>query len=117
MPRRPSARVERRLFAVGSLEAKPSAPCHFNWLAPATAALALACVLFNQCYGPNSFSSAATGSMVAMILSNQSAAAYLPGSVQAEQNNVPADAFRWAGRSGAAFGVGSLPRLRGRAGP
>ena len=31
--------------------------------------------------------------MVAMILSNQSAPAYLPGSVQAEQNNLPADAF------------------------
>ena len=33
--------------------------------------------------------------MVAMILSNQSAAAYLPGSFQAEQNNLPADAFKW----------------------
>jgi len=34
--------------------------------------------------------------MVALILSNQSAAAYLPGSVQANQNNLPADAFRRA---------------------
>jgi hypothetical protein len=58
-------------------------------------ALALICVLFNQRYGTPA--SAATGAspMVAMILSNQSAAAYLPGSFQAEQNNLPADAFKW----------------------
>ncbi|MCX6927990.1 MAG: hypothetical protein NT154_32990 [Verrucomicrobia bacterium] len=60
--------------------------------------LALMCVLFNQRYVANFSVSARTGPMVAMILSNQSAAAYLPGGVQADHNNLPADAFRWANR-------------------
>ena len=64
----------------------------------------LLCVLFNQRYGSDQSASAAPGPLVAMILSNQSAAAYLPGSVQAEQNNLPADAFRWSRHSE------SLPR-------
>ena len=49
--------------------------------------------------------------MVALILSNQSAAAYLPGSVQAEQNNLPADAFRWANSRAAAPGGAPLPHF------
>ena len=51
--------------------------------------------------------------MVAMILSNQSAAAYLPGSVQAEQNNLPADAFKWATASGTAPIVAPIARSKG----
>ena len=94
-PRRPSARLERRLFAAQTVPADALAPFRFNWLAPTTAALALACVLFNQRYGPAFSGSAGARPMVALILSNQSAAAYLPGSVQAEQNNLPADAFSW----------------------
>jgi hypothetical protein len=68
-------------------------PFRVTWLAPATAALALMCVLFNQRYGATLSSAASPSPMVAMILSNQSAAAYLPGSFQAEQNTLPADAF------------------------
>ena len=30
-----------------------------------------------------------------MILSNQSAVTFLAGSAQSEQNNLPADAFKW----------------------
>ena len=100
--RRPSARLERRLFAARTVPADALAPFRFNWLAPATAALALACVLFNQRYGPAFSTSAGAGSMVAMILSNQSAPAYLPGSVQADHNNLPADAFRRANSRAAA---------------
>jgi murein tripeptide amidase MpaA len=110
-PRRPSATLERRLFAVRTVPADALAPFRFNWLAPATAALALACVLFNQRYGPAFSGSAGARPMVAMILSNQSAAAYLPGSVQAEQNNLPADAFRWANNRAAAPGNAPLPHF------
>ena len=54
------------------------------------------CVLLNQRYGAIlRLAPAGASPMVAMILSNQSAAAYLPGSFQAEQNNLPADAFKW----------------------
>jgi hypothetical protein len=109
-PRRPSAGLERRLFAAGSAAAAQALPSfRFSWLAPATAAFMLLCVLFNQRYGPVNSGSVTPVPMVAMILSNQSAAAYLPGSVQAEQNNLPADAFQWKHRPVAALGTASLP--------
>jgi hypothetical protein len=113
-PRRPSAGLERRLFAAGpaTTEALPS--FRFSWLAPATAVLMLSCVLFNQRYGPALSASATPGPLVAMILSNQSAAAYLPGSVQAEQNNLPADAFKWTRRNSSAPGAASRSQSLGR---
>src|ERR1019366_7555968 len=91
MPRRPSAKLERQLFAARAVPVHALTPFRLSWLAPATAALALTCVLFNQRYGQSFPASSGASPMVAMILSNQSAAAYLPGSVQAEQNNLPAD--------------------------
>ena len=97
-PRHPSARLERRLFAARPAPTEALSLLRFSWLAPATAAVMLLCVLFNQRCGSSLPNSATPGPLVAMILSNQSAAAYLPGSVQAEQNNLPADAFRWARR-------------------
>jgi len=54
-PRRPSARLERRLFAARTVPADALTPFRFNWLAPATAALALTCVLFIQRYGSGLF--------------------------------------------------------------
>ena len=110
-PRRPLARLERRLLAARTVPADELGPFRVNWLAPATAALALACVLFNQRYGPAFSGSAGARPLVAMILSNQSAAAFLTGSVQAEQNNVPADAFRRANTRAAASGGAPLPQF------
>jgi len=100
-PRRPSARLERRLFAAGPAAAEALAPFRFSWLAPATAALMLMCVVFNQRHGGALSGAASPGPLVAMILSNQSAAAYLPGGVQAERNNLPANAFERASAQGA----------------
>ncbi len=116
-PRRPSARLERRLFAGRTLPAEVLPPFRVSWLAPTMAALALACVLFNQRYGPAFSTGAGAGPMVALILSNQSSASYLPGSVQAEHNNLPADAFRWAASRGAASGGASLAHFRGSKSP
>ena len=99
-PRRPSARLERSLFALTPAPEEALLPFRFGWLAPTTVALALMCVLFNQRYGTPSSAPAGASPMVAMILSNQSAAAYLPGSFQAEQNNLPADTFKWTRGSG-----------------
>jgi hypothetical protein len=92
--RRPSARLERRLFVAGTVPAEALLPFRLTWLAPATAALMLMCVLFNQHYAPNAYGANRPDPLLAMVLSNQSAAAYLPGSVQAEHNNLPADAFK-----------------------
>ena len=93
-PRRPSARLERQLFGARAVPVEALLPFRFGWLAPTTVALALMCVLFNQHYGAPSYAPTGASPMVAMILSNQSSAAYLPGSFQAEQNNLPADTFK-----------------------
>jgi hypothetical protein len=108
-PRHPSARLERRLFAGGPAAAEALLPFRVTWLAPVTAALMLMCVLFNQRYGPGLSAAANPCPMVAMIMSNQSAAAYLPGSFQAEQNNLPADTFSRTRSSRSAPGAASLP--------
>ena len=52
-PRRPSAGLERRIVAAGPATAEALPSFRFSWLAPATAALMLMCVLFNQRYGPS----------------------------------------------------------------
>ena len=96
-PRRPSPALERRLFPVPAVPPDEVLPhFRFSWLAPATAVLAMMCVWLSQRYAADSPTSTGTSPMVAMILSNQSAPAFLPGSFQAEQNNVTANAFKWA---------------------
>jgi hypothetical protein len=118
-PRRPSARLERRLFA------RPPAPApvaerrtpdtdstaaHFrlSWLAPATLALLLMCVLVNQRNLPGSSPAANSGPIVALELSNQSAAAWLPGSFAHDQNSVPAETFEWTNGSRSSARPGSV---------
>lgn len=74
-------------------------PFRLGWFAPATISLLLACVLFNH---HNSFvlsDSATGGPFVAAALSNQSAAAWLPGSFERSQNSLPVDAFDWTNMS------------------
>jgi len=46
--------------------------------------------------------------LVAMILSNSSAAAYLPASFHREQNGPPADTFEWTNGSGSTSSIRSL---------
>jgi hypothetical protein len=104
-PRRPWKGLEARIFGAQP-EAEELVPAfRLSWLVPATVAFLLVCVMCNQRSGAILTGAPVPGPMVAMILSNQSAAAYLPGSFQAEQNNLPADAFKR--RSGG----GPAPRL------
>lgn len=110
--RRPSARLKHRLFAgatvsqrvqvieePSALAENPSPPFRLAWLAPATMALLLLCVLFNQRNNPFP-ASAGNGTIVAVALSNQSAASWLPGSFANEQNSIPAETFEWTNGSG-----------------
>ena len=95
-PRRPSKELEQRLFgpAVAAAEEMPS--FRLGWLAPAAVAALLLCVLLNGRGGAGLTGTASGGPMfAAIILSNQSAAAYLTGAAQSEQNNLPAVAFKW----------------------
>lgn len=77
----------------------PTPSFRLGWFAPATISLLLACVLFNH---HNSFvlsDSGNGGPLVAAALSNQSAAAWLPGSFERSQNSLPVDAFDWTNTS------------------
>lgn len=111
-PRHPSKGLEARIFVAATAGPEAEAvtvPLRLNWLAPAMAAVLLMCVLFNQRFGSAPYSGSGGGSMAAMILSNQSAAAYLPGSFQGDRNTIPADAFEW---TNAKSSVAAPPRSR-----
>ena len=106
VPRRPSARLERHLFR-RPRAAEDAAPAfRLGWLPPATAALLLLCVLFNQ-HSSQAISSAGSNSMVAMALSNQSIAPWLPGSFSREHNGLPTGTFEWTNDSRSSSGIGS----------
>ncbi len=114
--RRPSPKVERAIFGLGAPSSSPavSLPAlpafSFRWLVPATAGLLLLCFIANPNAGSSLTSSTNSGPMVAMILSNQSAAAYLPGSFKMTENTVPADTFEWTNGSGSNSSIRSLLR-------
>ena len=112
-PRRPSASLERSLFArrPGAAELPPA--FRLSWLAPATAALLLA-GLFLSARNSTVIGSANTVPMVAMILSNQSAAAYLSGTLPRAENRLPADTYQWTLRGGATSVISAVldPRKR-----
>jgi hypothetical protein len=105
-PRRPSAKLKRRIF--GQLEvAKEREPSfRFSWLPPATAALLLLCVLFNQ-HSSQALSSASSNPMIAVALSNQSIAPWLDGSFSREHNGLPTGSFEWTNGSSSGSGIGS----------
>ena len=84
--RRPSAALKRRLFrgdAAGPRAAKLAA-----WLAPAAAGLLFAGLILNQQRVATLSGTPQSGGMVALILSNQSYAAYLPGSFVRTHNQL-----------------------------
>ena len=112
-PRRPSAKLERRLFASQAATAvadyQPPVSHHagfrLRWVAPATAAFVLLCVLYNQRAGDSLGGGTSSGHIMAMVLSNQSAIAYLPAGFQ---NSPPADTFEWTNGSGSTSSMRSL---------
>ena len=128
VPRRPSAKLERNIFARRSATeaaaetvAPGSAPVRreatspsfrLSWLAPATVALLLICMLFNQ-HNIQALSGASeSGPMIAVALSNQSVAPWLPGSFAREQNGLPNETFEWTNGSGSTSSISSLSGLR-----
>jgi hypothetical protein len=102
-PRRPSRRIEKRLFGRRPRHTGPA----FNWLAPVTAALLLTCLIFNQ-HGSQVRESGAHEALVAVVLSNQSSAAYLPGSFQRDANIITANTFEWTNGSRFTSSIRSL---------
>ena len=113
-PRRPSKGLEARIFSKAHSTENVMPSVRLNWLAPAMAAVFLMCVIFNQRFGSSALSVSAAGPMTAMILSNQSSAAYLPGSFQGDRNTIPADALDWTNGNGTSSRVTSAPSPRSR---
>ena len=105
--RRPSGRLKRRLFrGQPPAAAEHEPPFRLSWLPPATAAALLLCVLFNQ-HSSQALSSAGSNSIVAVALSNQSIAPWLPGSFPREYNGLPTGNFEWTNGSSSSSGIGS----------
>ena|ERR1041385_2695266 len=111
-PRRPSARIERKLFRRRRHANEPAISVPFGWFAPVTATLLLACIVFNQHGGPAT-AHATNAPLVAMIMSNQSSAAYLPGSFQRDQNIITANTFEWTNGSRFTSSIRSLSGPKG----
>jgi hypothetical protein len=115
-PRRPSARLKRALFGSDGTVAS----CHasrvthhfsFAWLVPAAACALLMLAAFTQ-RGATSISRPAPAAMMAMIMSNQSYCAYLPGSFTAEQNALR-NTFEWTNRRASTSSIGSFLPVKG----
>lgn len=105
-PRRPSARLERKLF--GAPASKAPLIQSFGWLAPAMACLLFVGVIANQRSETTFSIGAVDEEMVAMSLSNQSYAAYLPGSFKQKQNRW--DTFEWTNGGGFTSSVHPFPQ-------
>ena len=107
-PRRPSARLRRRLFAA-PVKVMPPMAWFLGWLAPATACALLTLSVFNS---GNSLpgSSSRHEPMVAMMLSNQSYAVCVSSAFQSGQNDPPSITVDWTNRSGSASSNASFPR-------
>jgi len=112
VPRRPAARLERRLFA-----RRPAPPQRiaqgFRWLAPVTAGFVVFCVLMTQRNGPSSSLATPSNTMVAAALSNQLSAGWLPGALAHEQNALPSETFEWTNGNGWPSSNGPLRGPRG----
>jgi hypothetical protein len=106
VPRRPAARLERRLFRRQTAERASEPTFRLSWVPPTLAALLLLCFLFNQ-HTSQALSTAGANSMVAVALSNQSIAPWLPGSFSREHNGLPTGTFEWTNGSGSGSGIGS----------
>ena len=122
-PRRPSPKLKKRLFGrpaaaithhASRIRNHPSPAFRFGWLAPATAGVLALCLLSNQRNSDVISGARNSVPLVAMILSNQSPAAYLPGNFERHQNRLPADTFEWTNRSSSTSSIGSLSGQRGK---
>ena len=104
-PRRPAARLERTLFRPGTRPA-PRPENWLAWLVPATVCLGFVCLTLNQPLTSPLSTAPGTETLVAMSLSNQSYAAYLPGSFRRTANRW--DTFGWTNDSRSSSSMHSL---------
>ena len=113
VPRPPSAKLEQRIFGALPNPAEALPVFRLRWLVPATVTFLLMCVIVNQRSGPVVSVAGRPGTLATAALSNQSAAAWLPGSFAADQNSLPAEKFEWTNASGWPSSDNSLRGSRG----
>ena len=95
-PRRPSAKLKRRLFAAPA-RLLPKAAWLLGSLAPATACVLLTFAAFNPA---NTGNLLGHEPLTAMILSNQSYAAYASDNYRGTENRLSSVTFDWTNHSG-----------------
>jgi hypothetical protein len=95
-PRRPSARLKRRLFAA-PFSFMPKAAWLLGTLAPATACLLLTFSAFNA---DNTGNLLRREPITAMIMSNQNYAAYASDNYRGTENRLSSVTFDWTNHSG-----------------
>ena len=103
-PRRPSAKLKRRLFAAPA-RVMPQMAWFLGWLAPATACALLTISVFSGNSLPGG--SSRHEPTVAMMLSNRYAA-YVSGAFQSGQNDPPSVTFDRTNRSGSTSSISSF---------
>ena len=116
-PRRPSPNLRQRIFAnlaghpddVHASRLTPHSP--FLWLAPAAACLLLALAIVGQRNGPSFARPANSMPIMAVILSYQSYAAFLPSGFQPGQNSLR-NTFEWTNLSRSATTKGFLSPMK-----
>jgi hypothetical protein len=90
-PRRPSAKLEQKLF--GRMELDPGVQALIRWLTPLAACAILTVTALNHPSETGERAAAEAAEILAMSLSNQHYASFLPGSFQCEANRL--DTFGW----------------------
>jgi hypothetical protein len=93
-PRRPSARLKRKVFSATTEADLPSARWFWGCLAPAAACALLTLMAFN------SSNNLEQKPLIGAVLSNENYAAYASGGDQVPQNHLAAVTFDWTNRSG-----------------
>lgn len=96
-PRRPSAKIKRRLFPTHS--AREAASLSLRWLAPAAACLVLALTVASKDPGLSA-TSARREAMMGLISSNLSYTNILPKSDSPGRNGILPASFEWTNLSG-----------------
>ncbi len=89
-PRRPSPGLRARLFGPAR-QSRPVGVGALPWLVPASVSVLLFALSFTLRTGEWRWAGSAPEPMMAMTLSNQSVAAYLPGSFRGQHNRLAAD--------------------------
>lgn len=107
-PRRPSPGLERRLFPERAAAYRSEL---LAWLVPATVCLTMVTMTLHQPSNPVMAGASNELEMIPAAMSNQSYAAYLPGSFQRSANRL--DTFEWTKAVNFTSSIDSLTRPKG----